>query len=66
MYFFLFIVVKLFSFIFRMLIEQAQKEKRVILTWDAKLLRHDYLTQNQIYRVKSLLKNEQLLEVWLN
>ncbi|KHN25207.1 Putative exonuclease mut-7 like [Glycine soja] len=47
----------------RMLIEQAQKEKRVILTWDAKLLRHDYLTQNQIYRVKSLLKNEQLLEV---
>ncbi|KAK7385002.1 hypothetical protein VNO78_30709 [Psophocarpus tetragonolobus] len=47
----------------RMLIEQAQKEKRVILTRDAKLLRHDYLTKNQIYRVKSLLKNEQLLEV---
>lgn len=66
MYFFLFIVVKLFSFIFRMLIEQAQKEKRVILTRDAKLLRHDYLTKNQIYRVKTLLKNEQLLEVWLN
>ncbi|XP_020210985.1 Werner syndrome ATP-dependent helicase homolog isoform X1 [Cajanus cajan] len=47
----------------RMLIEHAQKEKRVILTRDAKLLRHDYLTENQIYRVKSLLKNEQLLEV---
>lgn len=58
--------VKLFSFIFRMLIEQAQKEKRVILTRDAKLQRHDYLMKNQIYRVKSLLKNEQLLEVWLN
>jgi len=49
-----------------MLIEQAQKEKRVILTRDAKLQRHDYLMKNQIYRVKSLLKNEQLLEVWLN
>lgn len=47
----------------RMLIEQAQKENRVILTRDAKLLRHDYLTKYQIYRVKSLLKNEQLLEV---
>ncbi|XP_027939876.1 uncharacterized protein LOC114194042 [Vigna unguiculata] len=47
----------------RMLIEQAQKEKRVILTRDAKLQRHDYLMKNQIYRVKSLLKNEQLLEV---
>ncbi|KAL9331082.1 hypothetical protein ACSQ67_000692 [Phaseolus vulgaris] len=46
-----------------MLIEQAQKEKRVILTRDAKLQRHDYLMKNQIYRVKSLLKNEQLLEV---
>ncbi|XP_027332171.1 exonuclease mut-7 homolog [Abrus precatorius] len=47
----------------RALIEQAQKEKRVLLTRDAKLLRHDYLTKNQIYRVRSLLKNEQLLEV---
>ncbi|KAK7293521.1 hypothetical protein RJT34_16389 [Clitoria ternatea] len=47
----------------RALIEQAQKEKRVLLTRDAKLLRHDYLAKNQIYRVKSLLKNEQLLEV---
>lgn len=47
----------------RELIEQAQREKRVILTRDAKLLRHGYLLDNQIYRVKSLLKNEQLLEV---
>ncbi|CAO2838575.1 unnamed protein product [Amaranthus hypochondriacus] len=47
----------------RDLIEHARKEKRVILTRDAKLLRHEYLLNNQIYRVKSLLKNEQLLEV---
>ncbi|KAA8533575.1 hypothetical protein F0562_030991 [Nyssa sinensis] len=47
----------------RDLIDQAQKEKRVLLTRDAKLLRHEYLIKNQIYRVKSLLKNEQLLEV---
>lgn len=43
----------------RELITKAQKEKRVLLTRDAKLLRHDY----QIYKVKSLLKNEQLLEI---
>ncbi|KAL3838049.1 hypothetical protein ACJIZ3_022640 [Penstemon smallii] len=47
----------------RDLIDQAQKEKRVLLTRDAKLLRHEYLISNQIYRMKSLLKNEQLLEV---
>ncbi|XP_023553430.1 exonuclease mut-7 homolog [Cucurbita pepo subsp. pepo] len=47
----------------RELIDQACKEKRVLLTRDAKLLRHEYLLCNQIYRVKSLLKNEQLLEV---
>ncbi|KAK7275710.1 hypothetical protein RIF29_16832 [Crotalaria pallida] len=47
----------------RELIEQAQKEKRVLLTRDAKLLRHEYLINNQIYRVKTLLKNDQLLEV---
>ncbi|RAL46354.1 hypothetical protein DM860_015347 [Cuscuta australis] len=47
----------------RNLIEQASKEKRVLLTRDAKLLRHSYLIENQIYRVKSLLKNEQLTEV---
>ncbi|KAL9240559.1 hypothetical protein vseg_014762 [Gypsophila vaccaria] len=47
----------------RELIDQALKEKRVLLTRDAKLLRHEYLLNNQIYRVKSNLKNEQLLEV---
>ncbi|KAL6953991.1 hypothetical protein U1Q18_041658 [Sarracenia purpurea var. burkii] len=47
----------------RVLIDQAQREKRVLLTRDVKLLRHEYLIKNQIYRVKSLLKNEQLLEV---
>ncbi|GLT48269.1 hypothetical protein SLA2020_219040 [Shorea laevis] len=47
----------------RELIDQAYKENRVLLTRDAKLLRHQYLIQNQIYKVKSLLKNEQLLEV---
>ncbi|KAJ8536918.1 hypothetical protein K7X08_035319 [Anisodus acutangulus] len=47
----------------RDLIEQACKEKRVLLTRDAKLLRHDYLLKNQIYRVKTLLKNDQLVEV---
>ncbi|CAL5364586.1 unnamed protein product [Camellia sinensis] len=47
----------------RDLIDQAHREKRVLLTRDAKLLRHEYLIKNQIYRVKNLLKNEQLLEV---
>lgn len=47
----------------RDLIEQAEKEKRVLLTRDAKLLRFEYLIKNQIYRVKSLHKNEQLREV---
>ncbi|CAI0410583.1 unnamed protein product [Linum tenue] len=47
----------------RELIDQAYREKRVVLTRDAKLLRHQHLIKNQIYRVKSLLKNEQLLEV---
>ncbi|KAG4130990.1 hypothetical protein ERO13_D09G180600v2 [Gossypium hirsutum] len=47
----------------RELIDQAYKEKRVLLTRDAKLLRHQYLIKNQIYRVNNLLKNEQLLEV---
>ncbi|XP_057719631.1 uncharacterized protein LOC130934057 [Arachis stenosperma] len=47
----------------RELIEQARREKRVLLTRDAKLLRYEYLINNQIYKVKSLLKNEQLLEV---
>ncbi|XP_047321598.1 uncharacterized protein LOC124925596 [Impatiens glandulifera] len=47
----------------RELIDHALKEKRVLLTRDAKLLRHGYLLNNQIYRVKNLLKNDQLLEV---
>ncbi|KAK9914539.1 hypothetical protein M0R45_038313 [Rubus argutus] len=47
----------------RELIDHANREKRVLLTRDAKLLRYEYLLKNQIYRVKSLLKNEQLLEV---
>ncbi|CAN1170678.1 Exonuclease mut-7 homolog [Linum perenne] len=47
----------------RELIDQAYKEKRVLLTRDAKLMRHQHLIKNQIYRVKSLLKNQQLLEV---
>ncbi|KAL5567728.1 hypothetical protein UlMin_024303 [Ulmus minor] len=47
----------------RELIDQACRENRVLLTRDAKLLRHEYIIKNQIYRVKSLLKNEQLLEV---
>lgn len=47
----------------RQLLDQAYKEKRVILTRDAKLLKHQYLASNQVYRVNSLLKNDQLLEV---
>ncbi|KAK1409088.1 hypothetical protein QVD17_35613 [Tagetes erecta] len=47
----------------RELIDQAIREKRVVLTRDAKLLKHEYLLSNQIYRVKSLLKNDQLIEV---
>lgn len=47
----------------RQLLDQAYKEKRVLLTRDVKLLKHQYLASNQVYRVKSLLKNDQLLEV---
>ncbi|KAL9275850.1 Exonuclease mut-7-like protein [Drosera capensis] len=39
------------------------EKKKVLLTRDAKLLRHGYLIRNQNYRVKSLFKNDQLLEV---
>ncbi|GFP88789.1 exonuclease mut-7 homolog [Phtheirospermum japonicum] len=46
----------------RDLIDQAQKEKRVLLTRDAKILRYEYLIKNQIYRIKNLLKNDQLRE----
>ncbi|KAH0900093.1 LOW QUALITY PROTEIN: hypothetical protein HID58_049661 [Brassica napus] len=47
----------------RELLGQALKENRVLLTRDTKLLRHQDLAKHQIYRVKILLKNEQLLEV---
>ncbi|XP_068651194.1 uncharacterized protein [Aristolochia californica] len=47
----------------RELLNQAHTEKRVVLTRDRKLLRHRYLVKNQVYRVKSLLKNDQLVEV---
>uniref|UniRef100_A0A7N0UGJ0 3'-5' exonuclease domain-containing protein n=1 Tax=Kalanchoe fedtschenkoi TaxID=63787 RepID=A0A7N0UGJ0_KALFE len=47
----------------RDLIDQAHREKRVLLTRDGKLLRHEYLIKGQMYKVKSLLKNDQLLEV---
>ncbi|XP_058104854.1 uncharacterized protein LOC131248547 [Magnolia sinica] len=47
----------------RQLLDKAHKEGRVLLTRDAKLLKHQYLIGNQVYRVKSLLKNDQLLEV---
>lgn len=51
---------------FRQLLEQAHKEKRVLLTRDAKLLKHQYLISNQVYQVKNLLKNDQLLEVYFH
>ncbi|URE01430.1 hypothetical protein MUK42_09162 [Musa troglodytarum] len=47
----------------RQLLNQAYKEKRVLLTRDAKLLRYQYLVRNQVYKVKSSLKNDQLLEI---
>lgn len=47
----------------RQLLDQAHKEKRVLLTRDAKLLKHQYLANNQVYKLKCLLKNDQLLEV---
>ncbi|XP_072984736.1 uncharacterized protein [Typha latifolia] len=47
----------------RQLLNQAYKEKRILLTRDVKLLKHQYLIRNQVYKVRSLLKNDQLLEV---
>ncbi|KAL6509492.1 hypothetical protein OROGR_022802 [Orobanche gracilis] len=47
----------------RDLIDQAQRQKRVLLTRDAKIMRHSYLIKNQIYKIKNLLKNDQLCEV---
>ncbi|KAF8690851.1 hypothetical protein HU200_041251 [Digitaria exilis] len=47
----------------RELLNQTYKEGRVLLTRDVKLLRYQYLASNQVYRVKSLLKHDQLAEV---
>nr|CAD1819041.1 unnamed protein product [Ananas comosus var. bracteatus] len=47
----------------RQLLNQAYKEKRVLLTRDVKLLKYQYLIGNQVYKIKSLLKNDQLVEV---
>ncbi|KAH9317249.1 hypothetical protein KI387_019018, partial [Taxus chinensis] len=47
----------------RELLEQANAEKRVLLTRDTKLLRHNLMANNQAYRVKNLAKQEQLVEV---
>ncbi|XP_073290753.1 uncharacterized protein [Primulina huaijiensis] len=44
-------------------IDQALKQKRVLLTRDPELLRHKYLIENQLYKVKSLFRNERPLEV---
>lgn len=56
------ILIRLFSL--RHLLNQAYKEKRVLLTRDAKLFKYQYLVRNQVYRVKNLLKNDQLIEVF--
>ncbi|CAA6656339.1 unnamed protein product [Spirodela intermedia] len=46
----------------RQLIEQAHKEKRVILTRDAKLLKHQYLIGNQVIETFQLkISEEQLM-----
>ncbi|XP_006658525.2 exonuclease mut-7 homolog [Oryza brachyantha] len=47
----------------RELLNQTYKERRVLLTRDVKLLKYQYLASNQVYRVKSLLKHDQLAEV---
>ncbi|KAG8080720.1 hypothetical protein GUJ93_ZPchr0007g5123 [Zizania palustris] len=46
----------------RELLNQTYKERRVLLTRDVKLLKYQYLASNQVYRVKSLLKHDQLAE----
>jgi hypothetical protein len=48
---------------FRELLNQIYKEGRILLTRDAKLLKYQYLATNQVYKVKSLLKHDQLAEV---
>ncbi|EFJ13438.1 hypothetical protein SELMODRAFT_122415 [Selaginella moellendorffii] len=47
----------------RQLIEQAQREGRILLTRDVKLLRQRLIPSNQAYRVKHLTKKEQLTEI---
>ncbi|KAJ1288463.1 hypothetical protein BS78_02G091100 [Paspalum vaginatum] len=47
----------------RELLNQTYKEQRILLTRDVKLLKYQYLASNQVYRVKSLLKHDQLAEV---
>jgi uncharacterized protein with PIN domain len=47
----------------RELLNQTYKEGRILLTRDVKLLKYQYLASNQVYRVKSLLKHDQLAEV---
>ncbi|XP_062188095.1 uncharacterized protein LOC133891394 isoform X2 [Phragmites australis] len=46
----------------RELLNQTYKEGRILLTRDVKLLKYQYLASNQVYRVKSLLKHDQLAE----
>lgn len=45
------------------LLNQAYKEGRILLTRDIKLLKYQYLATNQVYKVKGLLKHDQLAEV---
>ena len=47
----------------RKLVELAEKEGRVLLTQDVKLLRRRLIPRNLAYRVRSLGKQEQLAEV---
>eukprot|EP01018_Ginkgo_biloba_P012578 Gb_15148 [translate_table: standard] len=47
----------------RQLVEQAQEEKRILLTRDIKLLRRHLMPSNQAYQVKNLAKQDQLVEV---
>lgn len=47
----------------RDLLNQTYKEGRILLTRDVKLLKYQYLAGNQVYRMKSLLKHDQLAEV---
>ena len=48
----------------RELLNQVYKEGRILLTRDVKLLKYQYLATNQVYKVKRLLKHDQLAEVY--